>query len=142
MNPVLDYFRTLPKRQMVRPWALAVPVLVFVVALPMLRPLRNPDLYDASPNELSRLAAVQSLAENHTQEIDGGNQFLQALESKPQSPTPEVVRVRGGGRRDTYYSDKSPTLAVILAGFYLILQRFGLSFGHDAPLVTYLLTVF
>src|SRR5947209_12023183 len=109
MNVVLDYFRTLPKRQVVRPWALAVPILVLVVALPLLRPLRSPESYKISANELSRLATVQSLAEEHTQEIDHSSYYAMLLSKDPFHP-PETVRVAGHA-----YSDKAPVLQLLLA---------------------------
>ncbi|HEX4125561.1 MAG TPA: hypothetical protein VHY37_12595, partial [Tepidisphaeraceae bacterium] len=54
----------------VRPWALFGPIVVIVVALPLLRPLRNPDPLSISDGELACLATVQSLVEQHTFAID------------------------------------------------------------------------
>jgi hypothetical protein len=56
---------------MVRPWALFGPVVVLVVALPLLRPLRHPDPGAMSDEEMSRLATVQAIAEHGTLAIDG-----------------------------------------------------------------------
>ena len=63
-------------RQHVRPWALASPILVLLLALPMLRPLRSPAA--VSSNELSRLATVQSIVEQHTLAINDST-FMQTL---------------------------------------------------------------
>ena len=57
---VANYFRRMRSRQIVRPWALAAPVVVLAIALPLLRPLRSPAL--ASQTELSYLASIQSFA--------------------------------------------------------------------------------
>ena len=55
---VANYFERLRSRQVVRPWALAAPVVVLAIALPLLRPLRSPAL--ASQTELSYLATIQA----------------------------------------------------------------------------------
>src|SRR5947209_4824450 len=139
MNPVFDYFRTMPKRQVVRPWALAVPILVLIVALPLLRPLRNP--YGAGSNELSRLAQIQALAENHTLEISG-TAFLPFLRADDLAHPPDTIQL--ADKHDghySHYSDKAPVLSVILAGAYLVMQRFGLSFQENQSFVVYLLTI-
>jgi 4-amino-4-deoxy-L-arabinose transferase-like glycosyltransferase len=135
MNPVLQYFRNLPKRQVVRPWALAVPILVLLVALPLLRPLRNRDEDKMSNNELSRLAQIQALAESHTQELVG-TAFLPFLRAKNLAHPPETIELA-----KKVYSDKPPVLAVLLAGGYTVMQWFGLSFKENQALVIYLLTV-
>lgn len=135
MSRIAQYLKSYPKRQHVRPWALATPVLVLVVALPLLRPLRAPEPYNVSANELSRLAAVQAMAENHAQEIDG-TPFLQQLRQRDYPTPPDTVK-----QGDHYYSDKAPVLSAILAGAYLVISRFGITFAHNQSLVVYLLTV-
>ena len=135
MHPVLNYFRTLPRRQMVRPWALAVPVLVLVVALPLLRPLRSPDSSSISANELTRLATIQSLAENHSQEIES-TPFYSILRQRDFHQPAETVQIQNHA-----YSDKAPVLAVLMAGVYLVFQQFGLSFHRNTALAVYLLTI-
>ena len=135
MFAIPNYFRTLPKRQMVRPWALAVPILVLLVALPMLRPLRYPASDQMSPNELTRLAAIQSLAENHTQEIEG-SQFYATLRQRDFHAPPETVRIQ-----NHVFSDKAPVLAVILSGVYWLFLQMGLTFQNSPALAIYFLTI-
>jgi hypothetical protein len=136
MELILKYFRTLPQRQMMRPWALATPILVLLVALPLLRPLRNPEISAMSSNELSRLATVQALAEHHTQEIDQTS-FYRTLRWRDLDQTPsETVELDG-----RHYSDKAPVLSLILAGAYDVIRWFGLSMHSNQALVVYLLTI-
>ena len=135
MPSITTYFRKLLRRQMVRPWALAVPVLVLVVALPLLRPLRSPEADKMSANELTRLATIQSMAENHSQEIEA-SPFYSTLRQRDFQHPPETVQIQ-----NHHYSDKAPVLAVLLAGVYLILQQFGVSFQHSPALAIYLLTI-
>src|SRR5438132_12209112 len=122
MDVVLNYFRTLPKRQVVRPWALAVPILVLLVALPLLRPLRSPEPESISTNELSRLATIQSLGDDHTQEINR-SPYYAILRTKNPYHAPETAQL--GGR---VYSDKAPVLQLLLAGAYAVIARFGVTF--------------
>jgi hypothetical protein len=51
-----DYVRSFRHRPVVRPWAMAAPILVLVIALPMLRPLRHPA--NLSDDEALRLATI------------------------------------------------------------------------------------
>ena len=136
MFPVIvDYLRTLRQRQFVRPWALATPILVLLVTLPMLRPLRHPEQSAMSVNELSRLATVQAMAEQHTQEI-GHTAFYPALRSHNYRLPPDTAQLDG-----KTYSDKAPVLSAILAGGYIVMRWFGLSMERNQPLVVYLLTI-
>jgi hypothetical protein len=132
---LINYFRTLPQRQIVRPWAMATPILVLVVALPLLRPLRSPELSAMSTNELSRLASIQAMAEHHTQEIDRTT-FFPLLRYHNSGLPADTVQLDG-----KYYSDKAPVLSAILAGDYIILGWFGLTMERNGPLVVYLLTI-
>ena len=136
MQRIFSYFRSLTQRQFVRPLALAVPALVLLVALPLLRPLRKPELYNMSPNELSRLATVQALAEQGTQEIEH-TPFYQTMVQMYGSLPPETTRFE-----NHIYSDKSPVLSVLLAGIYLVILKLGLTFEHSQTSVIYLLTLF
>ena len=95
MDVLLNYFRTLPRRQVVRPWALAVPILVLLVALPLLRPLRSPEPYNISSNELSRLAAIQAMGEEHRQEIDN-SAYYAALRNRDFRHPPETGKATVG----------------------------------------------
>ena len=118
-----------------RPWALAAPILVLVLSLPLLRPLRVPDAADISSNELSRLAAVQSMAESHTQVIND-SQFFQVLRSRDRSRPPETVKINRN-----FYSDKPPVMAAMLSWAYALMMHCGLTFQNNPALVTYLLTL-
>jgi hypothetical protein len=46
-----------------RPWALAVPILVLLICLPLLWPLRHSE---PAADEAVRLASVESLLDNHS----------------------------------------------------------------------------
>src|SRR5437588_12907722 len=98
MHPVLNYFQRLRRRQVVRPWALATPIVVLLVTLPLLRPLRSPEPMSISTNEASRLATVQALAEQHTQEIDQ-TAFFGLLRAHDFRKPPDTVEADG-----RYYS--------------------------------------
>ena len=73
---VVNYFQRVRSRQMVRPWALCAPVVVLLIALPLLRPLRSPG--EISLSELSRLATIQALVEHDGQAIQG-TPFFEAM---------------------------------------------------------------
>lgn len=135
MRVILNYFRTLPQRQIVRPWALATPILVLLVTLPLLRPLRSPDPMSMSANELSRLAAVQAMGEHHAQEIESSS-FYPILHFRNGRQPPETVQIEG-----RYYSEHAPVLSALLAGGYTVMRWFGLSFERNQSLVIYLLTI-
>jgi hypothetical protein len=120
------YWRRYRTRPHVRPWALATPITVLLICLPLLRPLQHPDPRTMSNDEAARLATVQAIAERHTL----------AVTPMPDFDSNRFVKVNG-----KLYSDQPPVLAVILAGIYKILQRAGLSFNNNPVLVPYLLTV-
>ena len=101
----------------VRPWALAAPILILLICLPLLRPLRHPDPRGISDEELTRLATVQAIVEKHTLAID----------DSVYQPTHTIAQ--------------PPTMAVLLAGPYAIMRRCGLTFASNPDLVAYLLTV-
>jgi hypothetical protein len=121
-----NQFRQYAVRPHVRPWALAAPIVVLLVCLPLLRPLRHPDPRDISDDELARLATIQSLVEQRTLAIDEAS-F---------KPTSGTIR-----RNDHIYSAQPPTQAVLLAGPYWVMHRFGLTFEKKAALVAYVLTM-
>ena len=122
----LHRFRRYLTKPHVRPWALLAPILVLLVCLPLLRPLRHPDPREISNDELARLATIQSLVERRTLAIDKATYL----------PTDGTFR-----RRNSIYSDQPPALAVLLAGPYWVMQRFGLTFDENPALVAYLLTL-
>jgi hypothetical protein len=113
-------------RPWVRPWAIFAPIVVFVVALPLLRPLRSPDPQWISDSELSCLETVQSLVEQHTFAID--QSAFRATSD----------RIRIG---EHLYSDQAPMLAVLLSGAYAVMHWGGMTFAKDATWVTFLLTL-
>jgi len=122
----------LARRPLVRPWALATPVLVLLVALPLLRPLRHPDANSVSDDEAARLATIVAVAEHHRLSLEG-------LDLGPDVPLPVIGLVRS---HDHVYSSQPPTMAVILAGPYWILGKFFHLTLRDSPVLTaYLLTL-
>ena len=111
---------------MVRPWALASPILILLIALPLLRPLRHPDPAAISDDELARLATIQSLVEHRTLAIDD-TAFVQ---------TDRKIRVG-----EHLYSDQMPVMATLLAVGYWLMHQAGLNLRDNSILVPYLLTV-
>jgi hypothetical protein len=111
---------------MVRPWALSAPILVLLVALPLLRPLRYPLPRQISDEEQARLATVQAIVEHGTLHIDGTD-F---------TTTRSKIEVK-----DRWYSNQPPTMAALLSGSYWVMHRNGLTFHNDGPKVMYLLTL-
>lgn len=120
------YFRAYARRKHVRPWALAAPVVVILICLPLLRPLRHPVASMMSDDEMSRWATVQALVEQQTFAIDR-TQFV---------GTRQKVRVG-----ETYYSDQPPVLGLILSGPYWLIRRAGFNFTNNPSFVEYLLTL-
>lgn len=127
MNRLIAYLRRYrDSRKHVRPWALAVPVFVLLVCLPLLRPLRHPDPGDISDSELARLATVQAMVERQSLAID-------LVTFKPE---------RGLVFKDGhYYSGQPPVLAALLAGAYWSIYKLDVTFETNPALVSYLLTV-
>lgn len=111
---MIRFLHSLRHRQYVRPWALAAPVIVLIIALPLLRPLRRPT--ELSVQEAQRLASAASLVEHHR---------LIPSEANFNGEKPE-----------------NPVFTLLLAGPYWVLERLGLSLSHDTEMVSYLLTVF
>src|SRR5881275_3023427 len=100
------------KRPHVRPWALSGPIIVLLLALPLLRPLRHP--LDVSHQEASKLAAVQARVEHRVSQWTVGDQ---------QPIVPETM----------------PVMSLLLSGPYWLMHRVGLKLDENAALVTYLL---
>jgi hypothetical protein len=115
----------LAQRPVVRPWALLGPIVVLVIALPLLRPLRHPS--DVSNHEQLRLATVRALVEQRTLALDG------VLRE----------RIRDGvvHRDDHTYSEQPPMLAVLLSLPAWVMTRVGLSFDENPLLLAYMLTL-
>lgn len=127
MNRVLAYLRRYrDSRKHVRPWAMAVPILVLLVCLPLLRPLRHPDPRSMSDDEVARLATVQAMVERHAQSLD----------FRTFKPERHLIRVG-----DEFYSDQPPVFSALLASGYWSMHRFGVTFDDSLAMVSYLLTV-
>lgn len=126
MFSFLDPVRRYCRRRHVRPWALSAPILVLLIALPLLRPLRHPDPSNISDDEQVRLATIQAVVENKTL----------ALDASELAHSPRTLFIRG-----RYYSDQPPVMAVLLAGPYWVMHRLGFTFEDNPDLVAYLLTL-
>src|SRR5262245_17699855 len=64
MSRLGDYIRRWQARPKVRPWALAGPIIVLLICLPLLRPLRHPA--SITSDEAARLETIRALVEHHT----------------------------------------------------------------------------
>lgn len=113
-------------RPMVRPWALLTPIVVLLIALPMLRPLRHPDPRLVSDAELSILAPIKALVERGRLSVDGAGLVGTS------------AAVERNGR---LYSTQPPTLPVLLSGSYWMMHRLGIRFDNQPDLVAYFLTL-
>ena len=132
MMGLLAYFRR-RERPFVRPWALATPIAVLLVCLPLLRPLRHPG--EVGTDEELRLATIAALAEHHTGWTVPVADRL-AIDDRFFSADSHLIRV--GGR---LYSDQPPMLAFLLSGPYRILHWMGYRLRDYSVLVPYLLTL-
>src|SRR5687767_466527 len=121
-----NWLRRYRNRRHVRPWALSAPVVVLLIALPLLRPLRHPDPGAVSDEELSRLATVQAMVEHGTLAIDATDFSATQL------------KVRRGGH---WYSDQPPVMAALLAPSYWAMSRAGIDFATSPHVAIYLLTL-
>jgi hypothetical protein len=118
-------------KPIVRPWALAVPILVFVVALPLLRPLRHPGADGVSDDEASRLATIAAVVEHRHLSLEG-------LDLGPGVPLPDTELVSRNGK---IFSSQAPMMAFLLAGPYWALGKFHLTLRSSPVLTAYLLTL-
>src|SRR3954470_3640581 len=100
MSRFQSSFRQWIQRPMIRPWGLLAPILVLLLALPMLRPLRHPG--EIGDDEAARLLTIRSLVEQHSLAI-------------PLAGAPASHAVVKGQQ---IYSDQPPVLSVLLAGPY------------------------
>ena len=147
---VVNYLQQVRSRQMVRPWALCAPIVVLLVALPLLRPLRSPA--DVSRDELSRLATIQALVEydglsiNSTaffealRQLDRGDVHGEAgVLSAPRPPGADVPGTIHVEKK--YYSDQPPVMSYLLSWTYWVMYHLGWDFQHNPAVVAYLLTL-
>ena len=121
------WLRWYGNRRHVRPWALSVPVIVLLIALPLLRPLRHPGLDSMSDDELARLATVQALVEQDTLAIDDSPFSRRTL-----------AKVERNGR---WYSSQPPVMAVLLSGPYRVMRHLGYTFDTSPDWVMFILTL-
>jgi len=141
MSAVLDYFRRVRNRQVVRPWALCAPVVVLIIALPLLRPLRAPG--DVSENELSRLAAIEAYVEHDGAAINDTQFFADLRRETDQAAPPHGSRAVPGAIvvANKYYSDRPPVMAYLLSWPYAVMRRLGWDLSTNPALVVYVLTM-
>jgi len=130
MARLIDQLRSWRDRTYVRPWALAAPVVVLLICLPLLRPLRHPDPMAMSHDEAARLATIAAVGERQTLVIDPAwarfsNQIIH-------DRTNETI----------LYADQPATLGVLLGGVYGLLTKLGFTLDSNPVLVAYLLTLF
>jgi hypothetical protein len=108
-----------------RPWALAVPIAILLLCLPLLRPLRHSE---PASDEAVRLASVQSLLDSHS------------LALKPAAvdtwDDESLVRING-----KLFANQPPTMAVLLAGPTWIMRKLGWDLRKDPETVAYMLTL-
>lgn len=117
----------LRRRQRFRLWAIALPLLVIAVALPLLRPLRHPDPSRVSDDEFVRIETIRQLVTHGTFSLDP-NRVAERI---------PVVQLPNGD----WVAAQEPMLSVIGAGVYQILRLAKLSFDSDTILGPYLLTL-
>lgn len=112
---------------MVRPWALSAPILILLIALPLMRPLRHPDPRLVSDDEQARLATIQAIVERHTLSIE-----------RTSFRATRCLIIRPDGH---WYSSHSPVMSAMLSGPYWVMHRCGVSLDDDPVLAEYLLTL-
>ena len=114
------------QRPLIRPWALAGPVLIVALCLPLLRPLRDPDHRHWTDQEQLTTATVQAIVEQHTL----------ALDKTVFAGNPAAIR-----HLNATYSPYPPLYPLLLAPCYWVMLKQGLSFNDDLIFVQYLLTL-
>ena len=127
------YFRRYRHGQMVRPWALSAPILVLLIAVPLVEPLGHPDrdLRRISEDAKARLATVQAIVEHHTLAIDA-TLF---------TTTTRKIELPAGNGISRWYADQPPMMAALLSGGYLGLRHYGITFQNCPALVLFYLTL-
>jgi hypothetical protein len=132
MQSVLTHSEQSTRKPFVRPWALATPIAVLLVCLPMLRPLRQPGR--ASDDEQLRLATIAALVQHAAD--PGPLAERLAINTRLFILPSHVISV---DRRA--YSDQPPMLAFLLSGPALILDWMGYPLRENSVLAPYLLTL-
>lgn len=113
------------KRPLVRPWALAGPILILLIAAPLLGPLWAPG--QSAPAEHVSFEAVRSALVRGSLELD----------PKRLSGIDPVLRVNG-----RTFSQDPPAYDVVLAGVGWAIDRSGVKVDQSPVLFMYLLTFF
>ncbi len=108
-----------------RPWALLTPLLVLLVAIPLLRPLRLPG--GATSSERLLLDTVESLSTR------GG----MALDPTTWRGRPGTTQHKG-----RTIADRPPVYSVLLAGPAWVMLKSGLDWDEHAETMAFLLTLF
>jgi hypothetical protein len=121
------------EKPFVRPWALATPIAVLLVCLPLLRPLRHPG--QVSTDEELRLATISALAEHRPA---WNVPLADRLAIDPDLFPADSHLIQANGK---LYSDQPPMLAFMLSGPYRIMQAMGYQLRDYSVLVPYLLTL-
>jgi len=112
-------------RPVVRPWALAGPVIVLLICLPLLRPLWSPGVM--SGREMAALDTARNLLEHHTFALDPAREY----------PPEAVVNVHGK------LIARDPTaFTATVAAFAWLCEKGGVTFQNNLHLLDYLLTMF
>ncbi|HVT87590.1 MAG TPA: hypothetical protein VHD56_01950 [Tepidisphaeraceae bacterium] len=125
MEHVREYFRRMMEGPIVRPFGLAGPILVLLIALPLLRPLRHPNETEISSDESLRLASVKALVEHRSLTLDKG--FARV---------PGAVVLNG-----QVFSRQPPMMAILLWPAAWTMTRLGFSFESNPLFIEYGLTL-
>src|SRR3954453_5033032 len=120
-----EYLRDYFNRPFVRPWALAAPIIVLLICLPMLRPLRHPT--DMSDDEALRLATINALVEHRTLALD--------------PPPPGVAENQLAVVGNKIYANQTPMMALLLSGPAWVMTRLGWPLRENASLVAFVMTM-
>lgn len=115
---------------MVRPFGLIGPILVLLIALPLLRPLRHPSEAQTSEQEALRLATVRALVEHGSLVLD-----------RSYALSPGTVQVTDPVYGQRIYSTQPPMMALLLWPAAEIMTLLGLTFEENHLLIAYLLTM-
>ena len=114
-----------PKRPRVRPWAIAGPILILLIAAPLLRPLLAPG--QMSDRERAAMESVRSVLQNGTL----------ALDPHLAGSNDAVIRLHG-----QVFSKDPPSFAILLSGVAWCIEHAGIRFQTNPSLLNYLLIFF
>lgn len=130
--PVFAYaLERLRRRQRVRYWAIAVPLIVIAIAAPFLRPLRHVDVTGISDEERVRLVVIDQLAH--------GQGFPLRVSAFSDGEPPLTVVTAADG--DTLLPAQEPMLSVLGAAAWMLLELAGLHARPDDVVAVSVLTL-